>query len=253
MAIHAGIGLVMGARPQDPQRAAGDEAVALVWTEPGEGAGDPTDSSGAAAALSPQAAVSPGDPPAEEPEAEAAQAIQEAAPPSELETADPPTEGETAAMPAADADLPLPPPIPPRRPPARPAAPARQASASALEAARGGMIAEAPPSAAGGIEVLGPVRPPRQMGGFFNAPPAYPAASRLRNEQGRVTLMVEIDAAGQMADAAIQVSAGYPALDRAALEAVRAWRFEPAMRDGQPVHFTGPLHITFQLEGGLRW
>ncbi|MGG5887911.1 energy transducer TonB [Falsiroseomonas sp. HC035] len=99
----------------------------------------------------------------------------------------------------------------------------------------------------------GEVRPPRQLGAGFNAPPAYPSASRMRNEQGRVTLMVEISAAGQVTDAAVQVSAGYPALDRAALEAVRTWRFEPALRDGQPVQFVTSLHISFQLEGGLRW
>jgi protein TonB len=91
------------------------------------------------------------------------------------------------------------------------------------------------------------------MGGGFNAPPAYPSASRLRNEQGRVALMVEISPAGQVTDAAVQVSTGYPALDRAALEAVRTWRFEPALRDGQPVHSVISIPFLFQLEGGLRW
>jgi protein TonB len=251
--IHAGIGLVMAALPLDPPQAARDEPVALVWAEQGEGAGDTADSSGSAAAASPQAATSPDDRPASEPMPEAAQAETEVAPPRVTAVGESPTESVGAAETMVEAELPLPPPIPPRRPPAGPAPATRQPAALAQDLAGGGMTAEAPPMAASGIEVLGPVRPPRQLGGSFNPPPAYPAASRLRNEQGRVTLMVEIDAAGQVTDAAIQVSAGYAALDRAALDAVRAWSFEPAMRDGRPVQFAGPIHITFQLEGGLRW
>jgi protein TonB len=64
---------------------------------------------------------------------------------------------------------------------------------------------------------------------------------------------VDIDGTGRVAMIAVEVSSGYPALDRAAVEAVRAWQFEPARRDGEAVLSIMSLGITYQLEGGLRW
>ncbi|MBU8542311.1 energy transducer TonB [Roseomonas sp. ROY-5-3] len=107
--------------------------------------------------------------------------------------------------------------------------------------------------AAGAGEAIGAVVPPRQAAGASNPPPEYPHASRIRNEQGRVTLRVEIDAIGRVVDVRVLRSAGYPALDEAAMQAVRRWRFEPAMRDGVPVLSSTAIGITFQLEGDRRW
>nr|WP_281419514.1 energy transducer TonB [Falsiroseomonas tokyonensis] len=91
------------------------------------------------------------------------------------------------------------------------------------------------------------------MAGAANPPPEYPYASRLRNERGRVTLRVEIDATGRVVDVQVLTSAGFPALDESAIRAVRGWRFEPAQRDGVPVFSTTAIGITFQLEGDRRW
>ncbi|MGK7862455.1 energy transducer TonB [Falsiroseomonas sp. E2-1-a4] len=107
--------------------------------------------------------------------------------------------------------------------------------------------------AQGAGQAIGAVVAARLRPGVVNAPPSYPQASRIRNEQGRVTLQVEINPLGHVADVRVMVSSGFPALDQAAIEAVRRWRFEAAQRDGLPVLSTTAIGITFQLEGDRRW
>jgi protein TonB len=63
-------------------------------------------------------------------------------------------------------------------------------------------------------------------------PPAYPAASRRRGEQGRVMVSVLVSAEGLVKEAIVETSSGFPRLDEAALSAVRRWKFVPARRGG---------------------
>jgi len=80
--------------------------------------------------------------------------------------------------------------------------------------------------------------------------PEYPRASMRRGERGDVLLRVQVGADGRVDRIEVVSSSRYPRLDRAATAAVRRWRFEPAMRDGQPV--AGELRIPFSFapEGG---
>jgi protein TonB len=109
------------------------------------------------------------------------------------------------------------------------------------------------PRACGGGAARGAVTAPRPLSAAANPAPEYPYASRLRNEQGRVTLRVAVDAAGRVVEVAVQRSAGFAALDAAAMRAVRQWRFEPATRDGQAVFSNLAIDINFRLEGEQRW
>ena len=59
--------------------------------------------------------------------------------------------------------------------------------------------------------------------------------SRRAGETGTTVLRVELDEQGHVADASIATSSGYARLDDAALTAVKAWRCNPAQRNGQPV------------------
>ncbi len=61
----------------------------------------------------------------------------------------------------------------------------------------------------------------------------YPAGER-RVEAVRVVLLVTVGVDGLVQDASVDESAG-PAFDAAALAAVKAWRFEPALRAGKVV------------------
>jgi TonB family protein len=38
----------------------------------------------------------------------------------------------------------------------------------------------------------------------------------------------------------------HPDVDKAALETVKKWKFEPATCNGKPVKFTGPVQVEFK-------
>lgn len=81
-----------------------------------------------------------------------------------------------------------------------------------------------------------------------NPPPAYPAFSMRLREQGTVLLHVQISAQGTALDAQVKRSSGYPRLDRAALEAVRKWRYVPGQRGGVPETMWFDVPVIFELE-----
>ncbi len=80
-------------------------------------------------------------------------------------------------------------------------------------------------------------------------PPAYPAALKQRGEMGEAKVFVRIDAAGAVTEASVK-SATHEAFGAAALEAVKGWRFEPAMEDGRAVAsaVTVPLHFKLSMK-----
>lgn len=61
----------------------------------------------------------------------------------------------------------------------------------------------------------------------FNPAPQYPPAALKARQTGRVTVHVKIQPDGSVSEAAVHKSSGIPALDQAALAAVRAWQFAP--------------------------
>ncbi|MBY0332462.1 MAG: energy transducer TonB [Acetobacteraceae bacterium] len=100
---------------------------------------------------------------------------------------------------------------------------------------------------AGASRVTGAVVPPGLVDGHRNPQPEYPAASRLRGEQGVVGLVLGVSASGQVSSVEIGRSSGFPALDEAAKRAAQRWRFRPAMRDGTPVDGTIRTAVHFRL------
>lgn len=82
-----------------------------------------------------------------------------------------------------------------------------------------------------------------------NPPPPYPLAARRREIEGRVVLQVEVDASGVPGAVRLAAGSGSDMLDKAALDAIRGWRFEPARRDGQAVAATVTIPIHFRLSG----
>lgn len=86
-----------------------------------------------------------------------------------------------------------------------------------------------------------------------NARPAYPPLARLRGYQGVVVLFVEVLVDGRVGQVGIRRSAGHEILDRAALEAVRAWRFEPGRKEGRAVTMSVEVPVRFVLNGNSDW
>jgi protein TonB len=165
------------------------------------------------------------------------------------------------------ADLKPPPPPPP--PPPAPAAerPPRAAPIDLMDAPPP-VIAPPPSPVAMVVPDIAPAKaesdgpdtapPPARAAGPANAgdlsatmisatPPRYPVESRRASEQGTVTLAVLLSADGTVIDVSIAKTSGFYRLDRAALGAVRHWRWSPTIRNGNPVMVRGMVTIPFVL------
>jgi protein TonB len=162
-------------------------------------------------------------------------------PPRQPPQPDPPA----PEAPARDPPAPEPPPPPPLPPPARTAAPR---TATAPPAAEPPAIRLEPPGVAGSGFAFGEAVRPARPDGARNAPPAYPEAARRRGEQGVVTLEVDVAADGSVSGIRVAAGSGSAALDQAALDAVRRWRFTPAAQDGRPVPSSVRTSVRFRLE-----
>ncbi len=79
--------------------------------------------------------------------------------------------------------------------------------------------------------------------------PKYPEVAAKAGIQGDVFLKVSIDAAGTVTGAEVLKSV-HPALDNAAKDAVQAWKFKPAMKDGKPVAVSVTIPFRFKLQEG---
>lgn len=82
-----------------------------------------------------------------------------------------------------------------------------------------------------------------------NPPPRYPRRARSRGEEGRVLIRVSVLGSGRVGGASISRSSGHSSLDRAALKAVKRWRFKPALRGGKPVKAILTVPVVFKLKG----
>lgn len=80
-------------------------------------------------------------------------------------------------------------------------------------------------------------------------PPRYPVPSLRLKEQGTVVLSVLVGTDGTVAEIGVARSSGYSRLDKAALEAVRRWRWSPTLVAGAPVQVRGVVPIPFVLRG----
>jgi TonB family protein len=81
-----------------------------------------------------------------------------------------------------------------------------------------------------------------------NAPPEYPRIARRRGYEGIVLLSVKVLDNGDVDEVTIKKSSGRSILDRAALKAVRKWKFEPASRLGIPFTMWVDVPVHFVLQ-----
>jgi protein TonB len=65
-----------------------------------------------------------------------------------------------------------------------------------------------------------------------NPKPRYPLTAVRQGLQGRVLLMVEVQADGRAGRVTIEKSSGHAILDASAMNTVRLWQFIPARKDG---------------------
>ncbi len=93
---------------------------------------------------------------------------------------------------------------------------------------------------------------PRRVGGELQAPalikrvePDYPSVAVVGKVSGTVILEATVNEAGAVTDVSILRS--IILLDKAAIKAVKQWRYEPLTLNGQPVPFILVVTVTFTL------
>ena len=79
--------------------------------------------------------------------------------------------------------------------------------------------------------------------------PVYPESARREGREGSVLLRVLIDDQGRSKQVEVNHSSGSDALDRAAAEAIKRWRFHPARHGQNPVESWVRIPIEFRLAG----
>lgn len=107
------------------------------------------------------------------------------------------------------------------------------------------VVAEAPPAPPA---PPAPVVPPTHIGSHLGNPkPIYPALSLELGESGNVGLRVQVSADGKAQEVSLARSSGFARLDRAAIQAVKQWRFKPATRGNEAIPFTYTFSVEFDI------
>jgi protein TonB len=106
-------------------------------------------------------------------------------------------------------------------------------------------LPDRPPGPAGPIALSQVERPPETI---FQVEPEFSDLARQARIEGKVVLRIVIDKKGQVTDIRVMKSMGRTGLDESAIEAVKKWKFKPAMRNKVPVDVWMDVTINFRLE-----
>lgn len=80
-----------------------------------------------------------------------------------------------------------------------------------------------------------------------NAAPVYPRTALRLGQTGTVILNLLVRADGSVEQVTVKTSSGYSRLDKAAVKAVKRWRYLPASQGGQVIDFWYEQPIVFSL------
>jgi protein TonB len=114
----------------------------------------------------------------------------------------------------------------------------QQAAAEAARQQQTAAPAAAPTSADGGTHAAVLVK---------NTAPRYPTAAMRANQEGWVELSFTITPSGDVSDVKVVDAQPRHVFDRAAIDAVSRWKYQPATQDGTPVASTKRQRIEFKL------
>jgi protein TonB len=93
------------------------------------------------------------------------------------------------------------------------------------------------------VPVGGDVKPAHLIS---SVPPSYPALARTQHVAGDVRIDALIDANGRVS--AMKMVSGPSLLHQAAMDALRQWKYQPALLDGKPVAMHLTVTIQFRLQ-----
>jgi periplasmic protein TonB len=219
-------------------------AFLLVWFSPGQPARDAPDKEGAVELVMVESpgAGPPTAPPEPAPETAATAAPEQPAPPpppadtTEAREQPPPPSPPPAQTPSPDLVQPSEPTPPVAAPPVQQAMQAPEINLPGNDSETNAFVI--------GDHVI----PASIDAKSRNKEPVYPPEAVRRAEQGAVILLIHVSSEGLASAVDVLESSGHASLDRAARDAVKAWHFLPAVKDGQPIPFDMPMRVTFQLE-----
>lgn len=168
-----------------------------------------------------------------------------------LDAPPPPPPSAPPVEAALDMQVPTPlTPVPVVQPPVLPLA----ANAPVLPEAAPPPVAQPAPQAAPAPVAAAPAPPSLVSASDLDSrmiaggPPSYPLESRRKREQGIVELLLIVGIDGRVETISVSRSSGFERLDKAALAAVRKWRWSPTMRDGSATKVRGTVEIPFVLQ-----
>jgi protein TonB len=107
----------------------------------------------------------------------------------------------------------------------------------------GGLPSEAPPPPARVVRIGGQIKEPKKI---RDVRPVYPDLAVQSRVSALVILEAEVDVRGHVK--AVKVLRGHPLFDDAAMEAVKQWRYQPLLLNGEPTGFVLTVTINFNLQ-----
>jgi protein TonB len=106
----------------------------------------------------------------------------------------------------------------------------------------GGLPTVVPPPPARVVRIGGRLAPPKVV---RRVEPVYPELAVQARISAILILEAEVDERGRVRT--VRVLRGHPLLDEAALEAVRQWRYQPLLLNGEPTAFILTVTVDFNL------
>jgi TonB family protein len=100
----------------------------------------------------------------------------------------------------------------------------------------------APPSGSPAAPLAKTVREPQLISSTH---PVYPPFAKQSNVQGKVVVNASVDAKGNVVN--VEAVSGPPFLRQAAMDAVKQWKYSPALIDGRPASALVTVSLDFRL------
>ena len=93
-----------------------------------------------------------------------------------------------------------------------------------------------------------PTRPPKIDPKGENLWPRYPRRARQRGIEGEILLRITVNAKGRSSGIEVLESSGHDVLDKAAVDALKNWHFQPGRRGTKAVKASMDMPVVFRLQ-----
>jgi protein TonB len=107
----------------------------------------------------------------------------------------------------------------------------------------GGLPSDAPPPPAKVVRIGGQIAQPKLI---RQVKPVYPDLAVQSRVSALVILEAEVDTRGRVKT--VKVLRGHPLFDDSAIEAVKQWRYQPLLLNGEPTGFILTVTVNFNLQ-----